>query len=406
MKLKNPIKKLWRSSLLIGGLAVSVVALTWSSPIMAQSGVLITSGMGSGASSTARLAAIMQQQVDKVNAIEACGNNGKIYGKSFPLTDVNDCVATFSTSSDASESIVQILDFVTARHKFSPLSREFTVSGDIIANGGITASGDVAVSGALTANTPTSGNEVTTKDYVDTAIAAVAAAGGSARECYDISQNYQCGSGFQEMPGRTSAGGSTSLVYKVCCSIDSNASVPDGYFVGSLNTFRGDLLGGLTGANAKCLTELNSYDWRGKSEAVAAGILTAANVKAFLCSYSSCQNLKPGKNYAFATVNDTLTGGGTFQTPSGGIPLPPLGSWQGDTTRFQQSTFSGSNYWTGRNTSGVHLGATSVNCNGWVTNMTGYVGNPSASGTNVWQKGSPVTSCSSAEKLICMVHPN
>lgn len=58
----------------------------------AQNSALATSGMGGGASSTARLTAQVAQQQDRADAIELCGNKAKIYAPSFGgAKDADNC---------------------------------------------------------------------------------------------------------------------------------------------------------------------------------------------------------------------------------------------------------------------------------------------------------------------------
>ena len=58
-----------------------------------NSSALATSGMGGGASSTARLTAQMAQVKDRADAVEACGNKAKVYGPSFGgAKDGDDCI--------------------------------------------------------------------------------------------------------------------------------------------------------------------------------------------------------------------------------------------------------------------------------------------------------------------------
>lgn len=69
----------------------------------AQNSSLVTSGMGGGASSTARMTAQMSQVQNRADAVETCGNKAKIYGPSFGgAKDADNCVTGIhlTTSGD------------------------------------------------------------------------------------------------------------------------------------------------------------------------------------------------------------------------------------------------------------------------------------------------------------------
>jgi hypothetical protein len=72
----------------------------------------------------------------------------------------------------------------------------------------------------ITAATPTAGSQVTTKSYVDTAVAAAAGGGDSVPlgggTCYYALSGASCGTGFQQMPGNMAFyDGGTAII---CCS--------------------------------------------------------------------------------------------------------------------------------------------------------------------------------------------
>lgn len=71
-----------------------VLAFGGATEAFAQnSSALATSGMGGGASSTARLTAQMSQVQDRADAVETCGNRAKVYGPSFGgAKDSDNCV--------------------------------------------------------------------------------------------------------------------------------------------------------------------------------------------------------------------------------------------------------------------------------------------------------------------------
>lgn len=81
-----------------------VFAFGGATEALAQnSSALATSGMGGGASSTARLTAQMSQVQDRADAVETCGNKAKVYGPSFGgAKDGDNCVTGIhlTTSGD------------------------------------------------------------------------------------------------------------------------------------------------------------------------------------------------------------------------------------------------------------------------------------------------------------------
>lgn len=81
---------------------VLVIAATAYIPsnAYAQQSALITSGMGGGASSTARLTAQMSQQQGRVDDIETCGNKGRLFGPSFGgAKDGDNCLTGVTLTS-------------------------------------------------------------------------------------------------------------------------------------------------------------------------------------------------------------------------------------------------------------------------------------------------------------------
>jgi len=100
----------------------------------------------------------------------------------------------------------------------------------------------------------------------------------------------------------------------------------DGYFVMTAAEWDGNL-GGLAGADAKCLSDLTTYNWKGKTDASARGLLVAGKVKAFLCT-SSCNMATPSTTYHFARSGSTTIGGASFLTnASGQGPDDTAGNW-------------------------------------------------------------------------------
>lgn len=98
-------------------------SLTLSTAAYAQSSVLITSGMGGGASSTARLSAIQAQQMSRIDDMETCGNKGQLFGPGFGgATDGDNCLTNMSVNPGGGLSV----------------SNDLAVEGNtIITNGGL-----------------------------------------------------------------------------------------------------------------------------------------------------------------------------------------------------------------------------------------------------------------------------
>src|SRR5690606_20693223 len=99
----------------------------------------------------------------------------------------------------------------------------------------------------------------------------------------------------------------TRLVGTTAPSIEAPSG--SGFFVLTETIYDGNL-GGLNGADAKCLTELTTKtNWKNYALAQANGQLTVAKVKAFLCSTgAACNNATPLATYYFAAVGDSSKG--------------------------------------------------------------------------------------------------
>lgn len=125
-----------------------------------------------------------------------------------------------------------------------------------------------------------------------------------------------------------------------------------GYFVMSKGTYNGDIDGyasaggntDLAAADAICMSELTTNTgWKGYAEALADGKLVSGNVHAWLCDYTTCNNLAANTMYYFADANNSTHGGNIFTTIGGGDgPNSAPVDWS------QASYFgSGYSYWTG-----------------------------------------------------------
>jgi hypothetical protein len=189
-----------------------------------------------------------------------------------------------------------------------------------------------------------------------------------------------------------------------------NATAPagtggTGYFVLSNTQWDGNL-GGLAGANAKCRTELSTFNWKNKP-----GVLDTSKVFAFLCDKSSCQTPQALVNYYYATANDTSMGGSGFSTD---------GSGAGPGDRFAMTATdrfgpAGSSYWVGTRSYGDDKWATNglsnyLDCATWSSNSSSDQANK-GNGTSpdiyrfTGYPGQSNETCDIPHKLICFVNP-
>jgi len=180
-----------------------------------------------------------------------------------------------------------------------------------------------------------------------------------------------------------------------------------GYFVMTATTWNSGF-GGLTGADANCLTEISTTytDWNGYTDANTRGLLTGTKVKAFLCDRVGCNNLMPLTTYYFATAGDSAAGGASFTTDASGDGPNNAAIWSA------ANYFSGSyEYWTGRLTgSSTIWGSFSSTAGdsdfGWVngsginTAITGIAASTASDRWSLAPKPAP-----NNYSLICFVNP-
>lgn len=181
------------------------------------------------------------------------------------------------------------------------------------------------------------------------------------------------------------------------------APAGSGYFVLTESTWNG-ALGGLSGADAKCLTELSTTytSWRGYSTANSNGQLTSGKVHAFLCNNSTCNNLMPLTTYYFAYANDGTRGGASFTTDSSGLGPGDYNAWSA------ANYFSGTyDYWTNRDWSdGQFWDPSGFNnndqdCDEWVDGTSGArgdIGNSGYTDENRWDIAAPRRCTGSARR--------
>lgn len=188
-----------------------------------------------------------------------------------------------------------------------------------------------------------------------------------------------------------------------------------GYLVLSSADYTGSL-GGRSGANALCLTDLTNNDWKGKSTASSAGILNASHVKAWLCD-ATCDNLSSSIPYYFARSGSTTAGGATITADSNGLIGYSGSNPYGDPPDGNQwsalNYFNGSyNYWTNRGTT-YNFAQTTPDqwnadyyCQNWSSGSASYVapyGMSTATNNNRFRSGT--AGCQASNRLICVVHP-
>ena len=185
-------------------------------------------------------------------------------------------------------------------------------------------------------------------------------------------------------------------------------SSPDpnkGFFVLTAETFNSNL-GNITGAHAKCLTDLTNYNWNGKTEAISRGLLNSTKVRAWLCVGSACQNMVPNVNYQFAVSGAPNKGGATIKVAADGVTHNNTQNWSG------YNYWGAATYFTGRTGGGVNtvFGGTIYNpCRNWT--YTGPSGsdygpqaNSNSTGTERWNT-TQYSTCNQLHKLVCLVDP-
>lgn len=197
--------------------------------------------------------------------------------------------------------------------------------------------------------------------------------------------------------------------------LDCNFPSPpsgSGYFVLTHTTWDGNL-GGIAGADAKCLTELGTTytSWRGYTTANSNGQITAGKVHAFLCDQNgTCNNLMPLTTYYFAYANSGAPGGASFTTDASGIGPNNSNPWSA--ANYFGGTYT---YWTNREddpgggvtpTKWVNAHGDGNDCSAWTNPGSGGIGNYGNSSTNDalrWWGGG--AGCNITRRLICFVNP-
>jgi hypothetical protein len=202
----------------------------------------------------------------------------------------------------------------------------------------------------------------------------------------------------------------------------STAPAAQGYFVLTQSTYNGNL-GGVSGANTKCLTELQTYNFKGKASAT----VDASHVKAFICDEESnagaggvCNNLNASTRYNFAVAGNTALGGASFVTDGTGRGPGNSGTgtnWDVSDTYFGTAN-AGALWWSGRTTSSPGTASLwpnvsdNVYCSNWSTSTSTTGGNTTGKGlagalnaTNANRWGDGYYGCANTYRLICLVNP-
>jgi hypothetical protein len=178
----------------------------------------------------------------------------------------------------------------------------------------------------------------------------------------------------------------------------ATGNLTDGFLVLTSASFNGNL-GGLSGANAKCLADLLAFDWKNKTSA----FVDATTVKALVCDGTTCNNLLPNSEYRYARSNSPNDGGGSFLTGANGTGPNENTNWS-TSMRFGVTA----SVWTGRAAGSGSAWATTsgVNhCRGWTwgTSDLGANGNTNYTDSARWALAT--ANCTSSARLICFIDP-
>ena len=178
-----------------------------------------------------------------------------------------------------------------------------------------------------------------------------------------------------------------------------------GYFALTKTTYSGNM-GGLAGANAACLEEIQSQLWYQKGKLS----VSATNVRALLCDGASCNNFQANTKYEFTGLGTSPfggSGGAFFYTNASGHAPNVPGAWGNAGTVTKYVYWGSDNWWTGRGAgTAVSMSATTSgqHCSNWgSTAGNGTIGNATSVGTGRW--GGTNTGCSNLRQLACVLDP-
>lgn len=200
-----------------------------------------------------------------------------------------------------------------------------------------------------------------------------------------------------------------AALYQVQSTPAITAPAGSGYFVLTGTTYTGNF-GGLSGADASCLTELKTThtSWMGYSTANSNGQLVASKVHAFLCDNSTCNNLMPLTSYYFANAGNAAAGGAFFTTNSSGVGPNDSNNWSA--ANYFSGTYS---YWTGNqgnNGTTWSTTASPIQSNSCYTSGSSWSGGSSglsgqSANTNGIRWNATTSGCTATLNLICFVNP-
>lgn len=221
--------------------------------------------------------------------------------------------------------------------------------------------------------------------------------GGAAYGC------AKTGSTLGRGTGATTSAASQSNYQRACAC---KPAPPPSFFVRTNGTWNGGL-GGMSGANAKCLSDLTANSWLGKSEAV----LNSSTVKAFICDGSTCNNLYGDRVYTFARSGAATTGGATFTTDASGRGPNNSTAWNTATTFGTTSI----RYWSNRAYESTTKWSILPDdepvtgaCMGWLfgdSMFEGKYGQNAQTNYNRWAAPSDTDGCDNTFPLVCIVDP-
>lgn len=198
-----------------------------------------------------------------------------------------------------------------------------------------------------------------------------------------------------------------TALYQVQSTPAITAPAGSGYFVLTKTTYNGNL-GGRTGADAQCLTDLTTNTgWQGYSTANSNGQLVSGKVHAFLCDNAVCTNVMPLTKYYIANAGNAAAGGASFTTDSSAIGPGDANDWSA------ANYFSGTyDWWTMRATNTATQWATwsgpGLSCNNWsdsANSDTGDAANTANTDGFRWYGASTRKTCDTTQHLLCFVNP-
>ncbi len=179
-------------------------------------------------------------------------------------------------------------------------------------------------------------------------------------------------------------------------------SAGTGFFVLSKNTYDGNL-GGQSGADALCLSDLTSSQWKGRDNVA----LNGSTVRAM---FISTKTLMPNTRYYFAKGGDAYAGGAYFDTYENGLGPYDSNPWSGRTYFDGAAT-----YWGTYGSGGSSINWPSTveltypqDCSNYTSDVSsteqGRIGDSTQPDAERWY--SITATCDTQRHLVCVVHPS